>query len=226
MFHAIELKHFEIVKCLIVAGSNTDHHNYNGDTPKLWALANGFDRIEELIPTVEEYFVPDEYVGYHKLADHIPTVLQSDQPPFFPDVFNMLRSMESDAYFKNFLESKVSLMEFLTLTDKRLIEIGIPLPVARNRILYGIHKFHQHKWSPLTVPLQGKQNSMVDVLSLVSGYLKQILVVRSALIFTMRNNFKRDANTTQLLQKILAQFDAILLKLPALENQFLKVSLL
>lgn len=217
------MKHFEIAQALINAGARTDLQNYNEDTPKTWAMANGFDRIDELIPTVECYQVAEEYVDYNKLANLIPTVLQTEQPPFFPDVYNMLRSMETELYMENFVQNKVNLMEFLTLTDARLIEIGVTYPVARNRILYGIHKFHRQKWSPLTLPLLAKQNSMIDVLSLLSGYLKQILVVQSVLTFVLRNNFDRDDKTIRQLLTIRAQFNEIAKKLPILQKQIRNV---
>lgn len=82
LFYAIEYKHFDIVQLLLERGSYVEVRNNLGLTAKDWAEHVGFYRIEELIPTVVQYMVPNELCEYITPADFAPTALQSDKYVF------------------------------------------------------------------------------------------------------------------------------------------------
>lgn len=64
---------------LLEHGSSTQIQNYHGYNVKHWALFNGFDRIEELIPTIVQYMLPIELSDYMQPVDFAPTALGSDK---------------------------------------------------------------------------------------------------------------------------------------------------
>lgn len=67
------------MQLLLERGSSTEVRNNEGFKAKDWAIHVGFDRIEELIPTVVQYMLPNELSYYQIPADFAPTALQSEQ---------------------------------------------------------------------------------------------------------------------------------------------------
>lgn len=82
LFYAIEYKHVDIVQMLLEGGSSTEIRNNEGFNARDWAIHVGFDRIEELIPTVVQYILPDELSDYRTPEDFAPTATQSDKYSF------------------------------------------------------------------------------------------------------------------------------------------------
>ena len=84
----------------------------------------------------------------------------------------MLEGMDCKRFINNFSEAKVSLEEFLTISDERLKEIGILFPYQRKMILKGLNeyveqdfifqyfckcyfmfRFHKKDWSKMSNPI-------------------------------------------------------------------------
>lgn len=84
----------------------------------------------------------------------------------------MLEGMDCKRFVLNFSEAKVSLEEFLTISDERLKEIGILFPYQRKMILKGLNeyvghdfilkcfasvffllRFHRKDWSKMSNPI-------------------------------------------------------------------------
>lgn len=54
--------------------------------------------------------------------------------------------MRADSCKKAFYEAKISLLEFLSIDNDRLIEIGVETEYIRKRILHGLLRFHRQKF--------------------------------------------------------------------------------
>lgn len=97
----------------------------------------------------------------------------------------MLRGMECEQFIVQFSKAKVSLEEFLTISDARMKEIGIEYPYQRNIIKRGIHKFHKAKWSrhSLFIPEYEKEITSMDLVMVLSNILRQLVVMKAHLIY-------------------------------------------
>lgn len=69
-------------------------------------------------------------------------------PTFFLDVTDMLNGVRCDSVIKTLPEKNIRLFDFLSSTYDDLKDWGITLPYQRERIMGGLHKFHQHPYHP------------------------------------------------------------------------------
>lgn len=123
-------------------------------------------------------------------------------PAFFPDIVPMLRSLRSNILLENLATAKISLMEFLTITDDRLEELGAAYPFQRNRIMYGLHKFHLKPWSIHTVQTINPNITTFELFYILAGYLKQMLVLECTLTYVSRHEFTHSRKTKDALERI------------------------
>lgn len=136
-------------------------------------------------------------------------ILTIFRPAFFPDIMKMLRSLRSKSLLENFATSKISLMEFLTLTDARLEELGVVYPFQRNRIMYGLHKFHLRKWSPLSLQMFKENDTAFHLFYMLAGFLKQMLVLECTINYVSRNEFRHSETTNELIERIADELQEI-----------------
>lgn len=114
------------------------------------------------------------------------SILLSFSPAYFPDVAMMLVGMNCAKFINNFALAKVSLEEFLSISDKRLEEIGIKFPFQRNIIKLGLMNFHKHEWSNLShyVPLKFDEDlSSIDLTLMLANLLRQATVIKAGLVY-------------------------------------------
>ena len=86
----------------------------------------------------------------------------------------------------SFAQANISLEEFLTMSDARMMEIGIEMPYHRAAIRLGLFKFFNAKWTKksLYVPVNLKSHvSALDVVYVLSNVLRQVVVMKSQLIY-------------------------------------------
>lgn len=97
----------------------------------------------------------------------------------------LLRGMDCEQFTAKFSEAKISLEEFLTISDARLKEIGIEFPYQRNIIKRGIHKFYKAKWSrhSLFIPNYEKDLTSMDLIMVLSNILRQLVVMKAHLVY-------------------------------------------
>lgn len=129
--------------------------------------------------------------------------------------------MESSQYLANFSDFGISLMEFLTITDSRLKDIGVELPINRKKILLGLLKFHIHPWAPNSIHMvkmntfqsyayniyfflvHSKNNfiylcSINDIFLMLTGHLKHLIVLDCSLTHISKLQFNVQKNEKQL----------------------------
>lgn len=109
----------------------------------------------------------------------------SFRPAYFPDISAMLRGMNLDKFISLFAEARVTLEEFLTITDDRLKEIGVEMPFERNIIKLGLHNFHKGKWSKrsLFIPDLTKDMQPTELVLILANILRQLVVIKSHIIY-------------------------------------------
>ena len=92
----------------------------------------------------------------------------------------MLHGMACEKLAPNFAQANISLEEFLTMSDARMMEIGIEMPYHRAAIRLGLFKF----FNALYVPVNLKSHvSALDVVYVLSNVLRQVVVMKSQLIY-------------------------------------------
>lgn len=131
------------------------------------------------------------------------------RPAFFPDIMNILHSLGSDSLLENFATSKISLMEFLTLTDNRLEDLGAIYPFQRNRIMYGLRQFHQKPWSPESLKIFNASDTTFELFYILAGFLKQMLILECTLIYVSRNEFRHTKTTNKHIERITDELEII-----------------
>lgn len=106
-------------------------------------------------------------------------------PAYFPDVVTLLNGMNCERYIPNFAQARVSLEEFLTISDERLQEIGIKLPFHRKLIQDGLVKFVVHQWSPSSLfnPIRYPiaELGYFDIVMIVADLQRHMLVMTAHL---------------------------------------------
>lgn len=98
----------------------------------------------------------------------------------------MLRGMNCDKLIGNFAEARVSLEEFLTISDERLKEIGIEFEFQRNEIQLGLLNFHKQPWKleSLYVPIKlNEEMSAFDLTMMLANVLRQIVIIKAQFTF-------------------------------------------
>lgn len=93
--------------------------------------------------------------------------------------------MSCERYIPNFAQARVSLEEFLTISDDRLKEIGVRLPLHRKLIQDGLADLVLQHWSmnslynPFEVP--DKEISYFDFVMIIVNLHRQMVVVKAHL---------------------------------------------
>lgn len=128
---------------MIEAGVDINSCNRKGYTPKQVAESGGFQDIYDLFPKTEkeqEFQIPTNHLTYSEYQDLVPTIFKAEEiPAYFPDIFSMLYGMRCENYSSLFYQAKISLEEFLSITDEKLEEMGVKFPFQRKRILLGLY---------------------------------------------------------------------------------------
>lgn len=127
---------------MIEAGVDINSCNRRGYTPKQVAESGGFQDIYDLFPKTEkelEFQIPTNHICYSEYKDLVPTIFKEEIPAYFPDIYSMLYGMRCENYASLFYQAKISLEEFLSITDDKLEKMGVKFPFQRKRILLGLY---------------------------------------------------------------------------------------
>uniref|UniRef100_W8BWI1 26S proteasome non-ATPase regulatory subunit 10 n=1 Tax=Ceratitis capitata TaxID=7213 RepID=W8BWI1_CERCA len=153
IFHAIENNRADIVKLLVDAGVNATIANRKGYTPVQVAQFHGFYDLLEYLPKEKDtYVVPPQFLGYNTLRDYIPRIfLKSDCPEYFQEINVILSSLNMGKFLEYFAKERISLLEFLSMNDDELKDVGIKYPIFRMKIMKGLLDFHLHHWSKKSI---------------------------------------------------------------------------
>ncbi|XP_070505776.1 ankyrin repeat, SAM and basic leucine zipper domain-containing protein 1 [Chironomus tepperi] len=191
LFYAIEGNNIDIAKKLFELEIDLDVRDCYGTTPKKYAEECNAEEILELFPLEEyKYVTPSSYYSYSSFDSLVPNTLgENSIPSYFPDIVTMLRGMDCERFITQFSQANISLEQFLTIDEKKLEEIGIPLPYQRRMILLGLHNFFKAKWTKNSIYIPENIRSHltpVDFVYLFANILRQTIVLKSQLIYLRR----------------------------------------
>lgn len=91
-----------------------------------------------------------------------------------------------------FAQAEISLEEFLTISNKRMEEIGIEMLYQRASIHYGLFKFFNAKWTKnsLFVPSNLRSHvSSIDLINVLNNILRHIIVMKCQLLYYQQFKF-------------------------------------
>ncbi|XP_030388475.1 transient receptor potential cation channel subfamily A member 1 [Scaptodrosophila lebanonensis] len=210
IFHAVEMNRPDIVKLLVDAGVNATIANNKGYTPTQVAEFHGFYDLLDILPRKStSYQVPSQFLGYSKLSDHIPRIfLKTECPEYFQDLNTILYSINMQNMLEHFAKARVSLGEFLVMDEKKLQDVGIEMPLYRNKIMKGILDFHLHHWSKKSIARIKKDgmNNFYEILMITGNHLQHLVILQSSIRFVIRN--QEAGNFGKLTELQLANFQS------------------
>lgn len=91
--------------------------------------------------------------------------------------------------------AQIGLPDLLSCNDEQLKQYGIAFPFQRKRILHALVRFHLRAWSKnsMVMPKKGSSSNL-EFFDFYANCLKQLVVIKSAIIFYQRNDFLNDMN--------------------------------
>lgn len=72
----------------------------------------------------------------------------------------MLQGMRCEELINLFAENRVSLEDFLNISEEKLEEIGVKFPFKRSLILVGLLRFHEKKWANKSMGIFNPEQKM------------------------------------------------------------------
>lgn len=112
-----------------------------------------------------------------------PKSSRLSSPAYFPDVATLLKAMNCEEFIPKFALARVSLEEFLSISDERMEEIGIEFPYQRRRIKFGLFKFQKTRWSneSLFFPpnFETEETSSYELIMMLANVLRQLIVIKA-----------------------------------------------
>lgn len=109
--------------------------------------------------------------------------------------------MSCEQYIPNFAQARVSLEDFLTISDERLQDIGVKLPFHRKLIQDGLIKFVSHHWSPtaLFIPIRYsiRELGYFDIVMIVADLHRQMVVLKAHLFWVQKLEEMEDPQDAQ-----------------------------
>lgn len=141
----------------------------------------------------------------------------------------MLYGMNAENFAPKFAQAEISLEEFLTITDTRMKEIDIMMPYQRAEIHLGIFKLFSTKWSKNSLyipPNITSHISQLDLIYVLSNLLRQVITMKSQLIYFQNMNFDIDQECTErfLSLNFLHQFQEHLRVIEAIAKKKMKAA--
>ncbi|XP_065368286.1 uncharacterized protein Gasz [Calliphora vicina] len=187
IFHAIENNRGDIVKILVDEGVNYKIANRKGYTPIQVAQFHGFYDLLELLPKEKEaYIVPSQFLAYNTLRDYIPRIfLKSECPEYFQEISTILLSISREHFLEYFAKGRITLAQFLCMTDEKLKELGIMFPLYRMKIMKGLLDFQLHHWSKKSIARVSKNSpeNFYEILMITANHLQHLVIINSSLKF-------------------------------------------
>lgn len=191
IFHAIEHNRTDVVKLLVEAGVNTTIANRKGYTPVQVAQFHGFYDLLEFLPKEKNtYVVPPQFLGYNTLRDYIPRIfLKSYCPEYFQEINAILLSLNMEKFLEHFAKEQTPLLDFLSMNDDLLKEIGIKYPIFRMKIMKGLLDFHLHHWSKKSIARVSRstKENFYEILMITANHLQHLVIITATLRFIKEN---------------------------------------
>lgn len=189
LFWAVTNNHVEVVKLLLTTELSVDKLDIFCNTLQSYAVNYDFPEIVELLPkqkTIETIFSVQEQL--YDLDKIFTTIKQKGKDNFMRDIYCLLVGMNCE-HLKILEDKNLSLYEFLTLTDERLLELGVKMPYQRYTILRGLYRFHKQSFKNKSMPMV-KQYDLYgtdDIAIALLTALRHFIVMEASLEYVIQN---------------------------------------
>ncbi|XP_011308508.1 ankyrin repeat, SAM and basic leucine zipper domain-containing protein 1 isoform X2 [Fopius arisanus] len=202
IFDAVTANRPEIVKILISHKASVNLKDRRDLTIQEIASTKGFDHILEMLEFEEEEienFCPVAHVS--EWRDAFPGIKEADQRFVNVDVAAVLYALGLERYRPLF--KGMQLKEFLQLTDRDLVRLGMDLQYHRKVFLNGLMQFHTRRWSHLSLGSITKtiSHTLYDGITALGNVARQISVIGSSFHF-ITMNISQGGNANEALSEI------------------------
>ncbi|XP_063909342.1 ankyrin repeat, SAM and basic leucine zipper domain-containing protein 1-like isoform X2 [Zophobas morio] len=194
LFWAVDGNHLKIVQFLLSQGFTFAKVDIRGNTAADLAHSNGFQDIVDLFPKdpFDEFYsrLNNNELNFEETFDVLG---KNEKPQFFSDICKILRGTKSEHVMPILWDQKITLGEFLALTDTKLQELGVQFPYQRQRIVGGLYKFHKHPFKPQSIPFikRDQMYTNIDVAASVLTCIKQLHAMEAGLKFVIANSTQK-----------------------------------
>ncbi|KAF2899306.1 hypothetical protein ILUMI_06870 [Ignelater luminosus] len=170
----------QVVKLLLEEGLNPNKMDVRGTTPINYAIMGEHADIIEMF-AIEEDTSTTIQDTYYEIETIFDTQFPNEKPQFYLDICRMLYGMKCENLAAKF--ANVSLLDFLCLNNKTLIELGINIPYQRQRIVTGLYKYHKHLYKQKSIPVIPKDStySTIDVSNAIISAVRQLISMEASL---------------------------------------------
>ncbi|XP_058460079.1 ankyrin repeat, SAM and basic leucine zipper domain-containing protein 1 [Malaya genurostris] len=228
LFHAVNSNQPEVVKLLLKSGASTDIINRRGFTPKQEAEFKGYQEVAQLFPADQDFYtIPNKYLSYNHYRDLCYGETENDMPGYHQEIGLLLFGSYSEQHLGVFAKEGFDLMQYLTLTDSELKDLGFQLPFERKKILFGLLKFHRQTWSKRSMKKFDKDCVLdsYDLFEMLGNHLKHLTVMQASLVYVaqMKSLSGGNAELGSLLTKCQMKLEPMRQAVALLEKEIEKI---
>ncbi|KAK4881050.1 hypothetical protein RN001_004369 [Aquatica leii] len=204
LFWAVHGNKVDVTKILLNAGLDSQKQDVCGNTPLYYATMQENEEIIKMLSLPTE----DTWNEVPKAAYNFESEFQDNciRPQFLQDICTMLYGMKCGNLQKMFVS--VDLLEFLSMNEEDLKNVGVQLPFQRNRILTGLNKFHKHLFKKKSIPIIPKNAvfSTIDISHSILTAVRQLTVMEASLKYILKSdcnfNMQEDESIHQNIETI------------------------
>ncbi|CAG9091862.1 unnamed protein product [Plutella xylostella] len=196
LFWAVHHNQPEILEILIAAGARLTEVDKMNRNPMEIAFTHDHQNIVDIL---NKHLKTDDEeennicVNYPIVSwqDYYPGLMEHDQKPDYKsEIPRLLYGMNCDRLVPIFAENDCSLRDFLLTDEAAMLALGVTLPYERQRLKYGLYKFHTRRWKLSAVAglyaRKMKNYSVIDCLTSLGTHYQQIYILEATLQYTLR----------------------------------------
>lgn len=91
--------------------------------------------------------------------------------------------MRSKVVEYKFYESRISILDLLTVSNDTLEWIGVDFPFQRKRILLGILRFHEQEWLKISLYIPKRKNTTTECFQMYADCLRSLTILKCSMRF-------------------------------------------
>ncbi|XP_034233693.1 ankyrin repeat domain-containing protein 7-like isoform X2 [Thrips palmi] len=175
-----------IVKMLLECGADKHMKDRRGRLPLGIAISKEAEEIIQMLDGCEQMLVEAptkasyeiEETPFERLLSELPSYTNSSgKDGFHNDVPILLSGMRLEQTADLFLKNKVSLAQFLNVTNDQLKTLGLYFSSHRSKIITGNKRFISHAWGEHSLPEENKDGSIMDVCRALANGVKHVHIL-------------------------------------------------
>ncbi|GBP79037.1 Ankyrin repeat, SAM and basic leucine zipper domain-containing protein 1 [Eumeta japonica] len=199
LFWAVHHNQQDILNMLIDHGGRLTEIDKFGRTLMEIAESHGYDNIIDILRNkmkmdddtdemTTKFYTNNLDRSWH---DYYPGLGKSERPNYSCEIPHLLYGMGCERLGPLIDSSGIDFRTFLLMEEDDMIKLGIDLPYERQRLKYGLYKFHTKNWKLSAVAglyaRQQQNYSVLDCLTNLGTHLQQIYILEATLQYVLRN---------------------------------------